>query len=100
MVQEPVLSHPVPTNVSRAPEVDERDQQQLTDVDGTVPVGTNAHVGTGTSGNVHVVVDSTETVLRVQEDGLATLVVNGQRLGLSHGHKCSESESGDERHVC
>ena len=55
---------------------------------------------TGTVSNVHVVLDRTIAGLGVQEDGLATLVDNGQRLGLSHGHKGCESESREERHVC
>ena len=100
VVQEPALLHPVPTNVSKTLRVGERDLRRLTDIDGTIPVGTNAQVGTGASSNVHVVVDSTETGLSIQEDGLGTLVDNVQRLGLSHGHEGCESEGRDERHIC
>lgn len=60
--------------------------QNLTNVDGSIPVGTNAHVQAGPSSNGLVVEDSTETVLGVKEDSLATVVGDSQRLGLSHGH--------------
>ena len=74
--------------------------QGLTDIDGSVPVGANAQVGAGTSGHKHVVVYGAETSLGVQEDSLGALVDNIQRLGLSYGRECCESEGGEKRHVC
>lgn len=67
---------------------DEVDQCRglLTDVDGTVPVGADAHVGGRTRAYVDVVVDGAIARLSEQEDRFTAVVDDGQGLRM-----CSRS---------